>query len=218
MDYVDLQLLAPAPEEGAAVREPSAGATPIPGPAIFVSNFQSNTVQGFALTGTNLGIFCKVTKATGLAFDSAGNLFVASDESPYSILKFTPDGTGSIFATAGLKAPHAMVFDQIGNLYVANTNGNNIERITPAGVNSVFADVNDGVVHPADLSFDATGNLLIGDTNGDRSVNSADISQTKSQSGNPVTSVNSREDVNIDDSLDSADISLVKAKSGTALP
>jgi len=60
--------------------------------------------------------------------------------------------------------------------------------------------------------------VLIGDTNGDRFVNSADISQTKSQSGNAVTSANFREDVNADGFLNSADISLVKSKSGTALP
>jgi hypothetical protein len=32
--------------------------------------------------------------------------------------------------------------------------------------------------------------VLLGDTTGDNSVNSADISQTKSQSGNPVTNSN----------------------------
>jgi hypothetical protein len=60
--------------------------------------------------------------------------------------------------------------------------------------------------------------VLIGDTTGDGFVNSADISQAKSQSGNAVTSANFREDVNTDGFLNSADISLVKSKSGTALP
>ena len=67
-------------------------------------------------------------------------------------------------------------------------------------------------------NFSATMGLLIGDTNADKFVNSADISQTKSQSGQPVTSSNFREDVNVDGFLNSADISLVKSKSGTALP
>ena len=60
--------------------------------------------------------------------------------------------------------------------------------------------------------------VLLGDTNADRFVDSADIGQTKSQSGNPVTSANFREDLNVDGFLDSADIGLVKSKSGTALP
>ena len=60
--------------------------------------------------------------------------------------------------------------------------------------------------------------LLVGDTNADGFVNSADISQTKSQSGQSVTGSNFREDVNADGFINSADISLVKSKSGTALP
>jgi hypothetical protein len=60
--------------------------------------------------------------------------------------------------------------------------------------------------------------VLIGDTNADGFVNSADISQTKSQSGNGVRDSNFREDLNADGFINSADISLVKSKSGTALP
>jgi hypothetical protein len=60
--------------------------------------------------------------------------------------------------------------------------------------------------------------FLIGDTNADSFVDSADIAQTKSQSGKAVTSTNFREDVNADGSIDSADIAFVKSKSGTALP
>jgi hypothetical protein len=60
--------------------------------------------------------------------------------------------------------------------------------------------------------------VLVGDTNGDGFVNSADISQTKSLSGQPVSSANFREDVNTDGFINSADISLVKSKLGTALP
>jgi hypothetical protein len=60
--------------------------------------------------------------------------------------------------------------------------------------------------------------VLLADTTGDGFVNSADISQTKSQSGQSVGSFNFREDVNTDGFLNSADISLVKSESGTALP
>jgi hypothetical protein len=60
--------------------------------------------------------------------------------------------------------------------------------------------------------------MLAGDTTADGVVNSADIAQTKSQSGNGLTSVNFREDVTADGNLNSADIGLVKSKSGTGLP
>jgi hypothetical protein len=61
-------------------------------------------------------------------------------------------------------------------------------------------------------------NVLIGDTTNDGVVNSADIAQTKSQSGQSVAASNFREDVNADGNLNSADIALVKSKSGSSLP
>jgi hypothetical protein len=60
--------------------------------------------------------------------------------------------------------------------------------------------------------------VLAGDTNADRFVNSADITQTKSQSGAAVGLSNFREDLNTDGFINSADITLAKSKSGTGLP
>jgi hypothetical protein len=60
--------------------------------------------------------------------------------------------------------------------------------------------------------------VLIADTTADRFVDSADIAQTKSQSGHAVIPSNFREDVNVDGFIDSADIAFVKSKSGTSLP
>lgn len=60
--------------------------------------------------------------------------------------------------------------------------------------------------------------VLVGDTNGDGSVNSGDISQTKSRSGQAVDGTNFRTDVNADGAINSGDISLVKSRTGTALP
>jgi hypothetical protein len=70
----------------------------------------------------------------------------------------------------------------------------------------------------------ATGNVsgtmgvLLGDTTANGSVNSSDISQTKSQSGTVATAGNFRTDVTINGLINSSDISTVKSKSGTALP
>jgi hypothetical protein len=60
--------------------------------------------------------------------------------------------------------------------------------------------------------------VLVGDTSGNGTVNSADIAQTKSQSGNAVTASNFREDVTVDGNINGSDVALVKSKSGTALP
>ena len=60
--------------------------------------------------------------------------------------------------------------------------------------------------------------VLLGDTTANGSINSSDISQTKSQSGQEVTASNFRQDVTVNGSINSSDISLVKSKSGTAVP
>jgi uncharacterized protein (TIGR02597 family) len=86
----------------------------------------------------------------------------------------------------------------------------NAQRITVTLLN-----VNDGT-NTNDVGVRV--GFLIGDTTADGSVNSADIGQTKSQSGHAVTTSNFREDVTADGSINSADIGLVKSKSGTALP
>jgi hypothetical protein len=76
--------------------------------------------------------------------------------------------------------------------------------------------------HTADGStffgINARMDVLTGDTTADGVVNSTDIAQTKSQSGQALTSSNFREDVTVDGNLNSTDISLVKSKSGTGLP
>ena len=77
-----------------------------------------------------------------------------------------------------------------------------------------LAGVNDG---------SATGNVtvpmsvLLGDTTASLSVNSTDISQTKSQSGINVAANNFRTDVIVNGSINSTDVSTVKSNSGTAI-
>ena len=84
--------------------------------------------------------------------------------------------------------------------------------VVPGGTDRMW------VVAPSLSAISAPMSVLVGDTNSDGFVNSADISQTKAQSGQTVTSSNFREDVNTDGFLNSANISLVKSKSGTAVP
>jgi hypothetical protein len=97
--------------------------------------------------------------------------------------------------------------------YLVSLNGvNNAQSITVT-----LSNVHDAAGNVS-ASVSGTMAVLIGDSNADGFVNSADIGQTKSQSGQAVTSSNFREDVNGDGFINSADIGLVKSKSGTALP
>src|SRR5205814_9679874 len=64
----------------------------------------------------------------------------------------------------------------------------------------------------------ATMGVLVGDTTSNGLVNSSDISQTQSQSGQATTIDNFREDVTVNGFINSSDISLVQSQSGTPLP
>jgi hypothetical protein len=73
----------------------------------------------------------------GLAFDSAGNLYVSSLGSG-SIYKFTPGGVQSTFVT-GLNNPLGLAFNSAGDLFEADSGSDSIYEYTPGGVQSPFA-------------------------------------------------------------------------------
>ena len=83
----------------------------------------------------------------GLAFDSAGNLYVGNVD---HIEKFTAGGIGSVFASSGLSDTEGLRFDGAGNLYAVSYGTRSIEVFTPAGVGSVFAS---GLLSPRDIAF-----------------------------------------------------------------
>jgi hypothetical protein len=152
------------------------------------------------LTGTP-GIECRSGGANGdytLVFTFVNPLTRVNGASITS-------GTGSV---AGNNIDSSDAHNYIVNL----TGVTNAQRITVS-----LSNVTDSAGNFSS-AVSASMGVLIGDTTGDGFVNSADISQTKSQSGNAVTTANFREDVNADGFINSADISLVKSKSGTALP
>ena len=66
-------------------------------------------------------------------------------------------------------------------------------------------------------SLSAPMGVLLGDTTANRQVNSSDIAQTQSQSGQPVGEGNFREDVTVNGEINSSDIGMVQSKSGTGL-
>jgi hypothetical protein len=102
---------------------------------------------------------------TGLAFDQAGNLYVANAHGS-TVEKFTPDGVGSIFVgLTNQGGPFSLAFDANGNLYASGGSGI-IDKTTPTGNVSVFASGVAGVGFPGGLAFDSSGNLYsdAGDT------------------------------------------------------
>jgi hypothetical protein len=113
-------------------------------------------------------------------------------------------GTGSVVSSSIGTDAH----DYIVNL----TGVTNAQRLTVT-----LANLSDNA-GDFSTSVTATMGVLVGDTTANGAVNSSDIAQTQSQSGQPVTANNFREDVTVNGSVNSSDIALVQAHSGTALP
>jgi glucose/arabinose dehydrogenase len=97
--------------------------------------------------------------------------------------------------------------------YIVNLTGvTNAQYITVT-----LSNVTD-VAGNTSVSVSTTMGVLVGDTTANGAVNSSDIAQTQSQSGQPLTINNFREDVTVNGAIDSSDIALVQSQSGTALP
>lgn len=129
---------------------------------------------------------------TDLAFDAAGNLFVA-DSYAGRVRKVDTDGRITTVAggngpdegngdggpaTRARVSPHALAFDASGNLFVADQDRRaRIRRIDTSGIITTVAGggepadgVGDGlpatgahIVEPSALAFDTAGNLFIGE-------------------------------------------------------
>ena len=124
---------------------------------IFVTGLNQNIVESVTAGGTPV-IFANTgvnSHPWGVAFDSAGNLYVSRNSTiagPPSIERFTPDGIGTPFGDF-IGSPSALAFDSAGNLFVAGVFG--IYKITLGGVTSLF--VTTGAVFS--IAFDSAGNL-----------------------------------------------------------
>jgi len=175
--------------------------TPTPTPPLFASisgptcGFGCASIYEYTHQYIPVGPPSSVVASTlflprGLVFDNTGNLFVASNTLDSSgnnyqatILKITPDGLMSTFAS-GFPINfflEGLVFDSSGNLFVMaeNTNDSNapgtIFEVTSKGIVSPFGLQNDCVQQGTDvvncstpgfglgLAFDSAGNLYAAD-------------------------------------------------------
>jgi sugar lactone lactonase YvrE len=115
-------------------------------------------------TGNATQFATNINNPTGLAFDSGGNLYVASFDDR-AVYKFSATGTPLGAYVTGLAfGPYGITFDVSGNLFVTEfgfstpTRGSRISKITPLGQRSTFVDAAP-LMSPADVAFDGSGNL-----------------------------------------------------------
>ena len=133
---------------------------------LFVSGSDANGGKIFKFTWDGVqSIFASgLDDPHALAFDGAGNLFVAVNGG--IIYKYQPNGVRSTFAS-GLDYTHALAFDSADNLFVANFSGGvphmgtgTVYKFTPDGTQSTFAS---GLSNPTALTFDGAANLFVAD-------------------------------------------------------
>ena len=159
------------------------------------------------LTGTN-GVECRTTGGTNdftMVVTFFGNVTVTG--SPQAQLTM---GTGCV-GSGGVCTGNVSVSGSVVTVPLTNiANAQNI-NVRINGVNSAGSDA------PA-TDFDIPMGVLAGDTNANRTVNAADVAQTKGRLGQSVNGTNFRSDVNANGSINAADTAIIKQDSGTSIP
>lgn len=151
-----------------------------------VTTIAGNGTLGYSGDGgpaTSASMF----EPAGIAFDSAGNLYIADlgnsvirKVSTSGIIN-TVAGTGGVFSFSGdggpataatLNSPRGVVVDSAGNIYIADTGNQRVRKVDTSGVITTIAGGGvrfaDGIPAtsarlpgPRAVAFDLSGNLLI---------------------------------------------------------
>jgi len=162
---------------------------------LYIADQGNQRVRQIAADGTISTVATNLSPA-GLAFDTAGNLYIADTPSS-CVLQMSPAGVVATFAgicgtnsgysgegepaiQTPLNGPQGVVADLLGNVYIADTLNNRVIQVDTAGNihtiagNGTAGDAGVGntawgeLYHPKGLALDSAGNLYIADTDNHR--------------------------------------------------
>lgn len=162
-------------------------------------------MPGIKGSDNGTGPAARFSSPSGIAMDVAGNLYVA-DESNHAIRKITPEGGVTTFAgqlpaygsadgqgsAARFYRPQGVAVDAAGNVYVADSSGQTIRKVTSEGTVTTLAGVRsvdgstDGIgaaarfSYPVGIALNSTGTLYVVENgiNGVRQITQAGVVTT----------------------------------------
>jgi streptogramin lyase len=137
---------------------------------LYVGSFTGNSVLELNSSGVPSTFIPSVGEPAGIAFDSSGDCYVASQlighigPQTNSIYEYSPTGALlKTFATGGLLGVEALAFNSAGDLYVANSNDSDVLEYSPAG--ALVHSFGIGLVTstPVGVVVDSRGDVFVSD-------------------------------------------------------
>src|SRR6185503_1158860 len=97
---------------------------------------------------------------TGVAFDAAGNVYVA-DENNSAVYRIPAAGGTPVALGSGFISPNGVAVDAAGNVFVADGGNNTVKEIPVAG--GAIISLGSGFKNPTSVALDAAGNIYVAD-------------------------------------------------------
>ena len=145
----------------------------------YIADLGNNRIQKIPPGGVATTLLSQLASPRNVLADASGNIYF-SEFGGQRVRMIAPDGTVSLVAGTGLPGqtgdgglavlaqlnyPAGLALDVYGNLYIADSGGNRIRKVSAGKITTVLAT---GLSTPTAVAVDAAGNLYVVDTGNQR--------------------------------------------------
>jgi hypothetical protein len=187
---------------------------PLPTQSLYVGSFGTapNIAEAFFPFSSSSTVTysspAALANTKGLAFDSAGNLYVATAAAQVFVFAHPVGSASTPTATINLPGgtdPLFIAIDTGGNLWVADSNGVNVYEFTGPFVGTSTPvpakTLNTDIVSASGIAFDAAGNLYVADSvTGDIEIFAAPLSNGETPNAAKLTGAGNVREIAFDQS------------------